>query len=124
MLGIFDFRMTFYDLNLNVVGNKTDVFYKIEGDHSANKRKSFDMIISRYENNNRTHSIVLYLNIENPFYIFTQLDRFRTKPSHYFFNITELFTRADFNQEDIEKHYEKGVPVFDGSNVELFKLRF
>jgi hypothetical protein len=126
MLGILDFKMTFYDLDLNkdLSAPKTDVYYTVSGDHKARNKKTFDIILSRYENNLRTHIIPLYLDIANPNYIFSCLEKFRSQPAYYFFNITNLFTRSDFNQEDIQNHFSNGIPIFNDSKQELFKIKF
>lgn len=111
MLGVQKMDFVFSDLTLSPI-LPMEVYYKVSADHSGRKEKAFDVLIGRYENGKLTHSIPLFLDIGSPLYLFTKLDTFRQKPHYYFFNITDIFKKSDFSEEEIEKNYKAGVTIF------------
>ncbi len=123
MLGVHSFKIVFSDLELSVK-DKKDVYYEATGNHTGRENKEFDLQICRYENGIFTHVVALYLGIANPVYIFDKLNSFRSKPSYYFFSITNLFTRADFNDSDIIKYFPNGVPIVDMRTTDVTYVRF
>jgi hypothetical protein len=112
MIGVLNSKIVLCDLDLSCI-NKTDISYEIEINHRARQTKEFDLAISRFAGNKITHSIPIYLAIANPSYIYSKIDDFRRKPHYYFFNITNLFSRQDMNDEDIIKFFPNGIPLLD-----------